>query len=158
MWSFKHNKLQLWSENVSCYLISKVKTYLFQNCPECPRNNKSPRLTWVFNVYSTWDIHITLVQACNLTFVNMKSIMLPSPYLTPCGHWLPRNIQRAHYTKNNITFQHVCYYAHFWTDIKNAFATQFSTRLEYWNFNRGPSKLDAPIHSKQFFGLKFCFG
>ena len=129
MWSFKHNKLQLWSENVSCYLISKVKTYLFQNCPECPRNNKSPRLTWVFNVYSTWDIHITLVQACNLTFVNMKSIMLPSPYLTPCGHWLPRNIQRAHYTKNNITFQHVCYYAHFWTDIKNAFATQFSTRL-----------------------------
>ena len=29
-------------------------------------------------------------------------------------------------------------------------------RLEYWNFNRGPSMLDAPISSKQFFGLKFC--
>ena len=30
-------------------------------------------------------------------------------------------------------------------------------RLEYCNFNRGPSKLDAPISSKQFFALKFRF-
>ena len=29
--------------------------------------------------------------------------------------------------------------------------------LEYWNFNRSPSKLDAPISRKQFFCLNFCF-
>ena len=42
--------------------------------------------------------------------------------------------------------------------IKNATASALWTReLEYWNFNRGSSKLDAPISSKQFFGLKFRF-
>ena len=94
--------------------------------------------------------------ACNFTIVNMKSIMLPSPYLTPCGHWLPRNIQRAHYAKNNITFQHVCYYAQFWTDIKNAFATQFSTQLtqkllkemKYWHEFLEPLPIRSQLPSK----------
>ena len=36
-------------------------------------------------------------------------------------------------------------------------ATVRKIGLEYWNFNRGPSKLDAPISSKQFSGLKLCF-
>ena len=93
--------------------------------------------------------------ACNFTIVNMKSIKLPSPYLTPCGHWLPRNIQRAHYAKNNITFQHVCYYAHFWTDIKNAFATQFSTQLtqkllkemKYWHEFLEPMPISSQLPS-----------
>ena len=29
--------------------------------------------------------------------------------------------------------------------------------LEAWLYINGPSKLDAPISSKQFFGLKFSF-
>ena len=44
--------------------------------------------------------------------------------------------------------------------IKTQFITiqqEIKKLLEYWNFNRGPSKLDAQISSKQFFGLKFCF-
>ena len=84
---------------------------IFSTALNAPKQQKSQI---DLSVYSTWDIHYTYnfaVQACNLTIVNMKSIiMLPSPYLTPCGHWLPRNIQRAHYTKNNNTFQHVCCY------------------------------------------------
>ena len=44
-----------------------------------------------------------------------------------------------------------------WAEQSGTHFFRLSNLLEYWHFNRGPSKLDAPISSKQFSGLKLCF-
>ena len=38
-----------------------------------------------------------------------------------------------------------------------SFEYKFLIQLEVWFYMNGPSKLAAPISSKQFFGLQLCF-